>query len=164
MTQVSLPYEESDVSSRRVQKATPRPSSEQGEALAPRPAEEQEDEEPKSPSTEEEGDNHCVAIKKALLPTSRSQQSIATPPLSRYQVFKGQSKVRLLPLGRLRSRKTKNPSLHPLKNKAMTAVSRSGRCRRLRCVHNKASRRPFCRFIRYAFLFTLPFQGSQSST
>ncbi|MQM17017.1 hypothetical protein Taro_049981 [Colocasia esculenta] len=31
----------------------------------------------------------------------------------RDRVFKGQSKVRLLPLGRLRSRKTKNPSLHP---------------------------------------------------
>ncbi|MQL74513.1 hypothetical protein Taro_006871, partial [Colocasia esculenta] len=42
-------------------------------------------------------------------------------------VFKGQSKVRLLPLGRLRSRKTKNPSLHPLKKKATTAVSRSRR-------------------------------------
>ncbi|MQL73519.1 hypothetical protein Taro_005869 [Colocasia esculenta] len=60
--------------------------SEQGEALAPRPAEEQEDEEPKSPSTKEEGDDRCVAIKKALLPTSRSHQSIATPPLSRYKV------------------------------------------------------------------------------
>ncbi|MQL86609.1 hypothetical protein Taro_019140, partial [Colocasia esculenta] len=50
----------------------------------------------------------------------------------RDQVFKGQSKVRLLPLGRLRSRKTKNPSLHPLKKKAMTAASRSRRRRCLR--------------------------------
>ncbi|MQM11644.1 hypothetical protein Taro_044553, partial [Colocasia esculenta] len=60
--------------------------SEQGEALAPRPDEEQEDEEPKSPSTEEEGDDHCVAIRKAPAPMSRSQQSIATPTLSRRQV------------------------------------------------------------------------------
>ncbi|MQL90034.1 hypothetical protein Taro_022621 [Colocasia esculenta] len=43
------------------------------------------------------------------------------------EVFKGQSKVRLFPLGRLRSRKTKNPILHPLKRKATTAVSRSRR-------------------------------------
>ncbi|MQM23704.1 hypothetical protein Taro_056771, partial [Colocasia esculenta] len=33
-------------------------------------------------------------------------------------VFEGQSKVRLLPLGRLRSRKTKNSSLPPQKRKA----------------------------------------------
>ncbi|MQM22440.1 hypothetical protein Taro_055492, partial [Colocasia esculenta] len=38
-------------------------------------------------------------------------------------VSKGQSKVRLLPLGRLRSRKTKNPSLHPLRKKATTALA-----------------------------------------
>ncbi|MQM04471.1 hypothetical protein Taro_037268 [Colocasia esculenta] len=74
------------------------------------------------------------------------------------QVFKGQSKVRLLPLGRLRSRKTKNPSLHPLKKKATTAVSRSRRRRCLRRVHVKASRRLLCRVIRYTFLFILPFQ------
>ncbi|MQM00333.1 hypothetical protein Taro_033061 [Colocasia esculenta] len=37
-------------------------------------------------------------------------------------VFKGQSKVRLLPLGWMRSRKTKNPSLHPLEKKATTAL------------------------------------------
>ncbi|MQM09822.1 hypothetical protein Taro_042700 [Colocasia esculenta] len=64
-------------------------------------------------------------------------------------VFKGQSKVRLLPLGRLRSRKTKNPSLHPLKKKATTTVSRSGRRQRLRRVHNKASRHPLCRVISF---------------
>ncbi|MQL73463.1 hypothetical protein Taro_005807, partial [Colocasia esculenta] len=60
--------------------------SEQGEALAPRPAEEQEDEEPTSPSPKEEGDDYCVAIKKAPLPTSRSHESIATAILSHYQV------------------------------------------------------------------------------
>ncbi|MQM15901.1 hypothetical protein Taro_048853 [Colocasia esculenta] len=54
------------------------------------------------------------------------------------RVFRGQSKVRLLPLGRLRSRKTKNPSLHPLEKKATTAVSRSRRRRCLRHVHIKA--------------------------
>ncbi|MQL74402.1 hypothetical protein Taro_006754 [Colocasia esculenta] len=61
------------------------------------------------------------------------------------QVFKGQIKVRLLPLGRLRSRKTKNPSLHPLKRKATTAVSRSRRRHCLRRVQIKASRRLLCR-------------------
>ncbi|MQM00800.1 hypothetical protein Taro_033544 [Colocasia esculenta] len=80
------------------------------------------------------------------------------------KVFKGQTKVRLLPLGRLRSRKTKNPSLHPLEKKATTAVSRSRRRRCLRRVHIKASRRLLCHVIRYAFLFIFPFQGSQSST
>ncbi|MQM03531.1 hypothetical protein Taro_036313, partial [Colocasia esculenta] len=60
--------------------------SEQGEAPNPRPAEEQEDEEPTSLSHEEEGDDYCVATKKAPLPTSRSEESIATPILSRYQV------------------------------------------------------------------------------
>ncbi|MQL83501.1 hypothetical protein Taro_015985, partial [Colocasia esculenta] len=74
-------------------------------------------------------------------------------------VFKGESKVRLLPLSRLRSRKTKNPSLHPLKKKATTTVSRSGRRRCLRRVHIKALRHQLCRVIRYAFLFILPFQG-----
>ncbi|MQL86315.1 hypothetical protein Taro_018859 [Colocasia esculenta] len=74
-------------------------------------------------------------------------------------VFKGQSKVRLLPLGRLRSRKTKNPSLHPLKKKATTSVSRSRRHRCLRRVHVKASRHPPCRITRYAFSFIFPFQG-----
>ncbi|MQM05362.1 hypothetical protein Taro_038165, partial [Colocasia esculenta] len=74
-----------------------------------------------------------------------------------------QSKVRLLPLGRLRSRKTKNPHLHPLKRKATTTVSRSRRRHYLRRVHMKASRRPFCRIIRYAFPFIFPFQGSQPS-
>ncbi|MQL76220.1 hypothetical protein Taro_008606 [Colocasia esculenta] len=87
----------------------------------------------------------------------------ARPRWGSHRVFRGQSKVRLLPLGRLRSWKTKNPSLHPLKKKATTAVSRSRRRRFLRRVHVKASRRPLCRFIRYAFLFILPFQGSQPS-
>ncbi|MQL77580.1 hypothetical protein Taro_009976 [Colocasia esculenta] len=78
-------------------------------------------------------------------------------------VFKGQSKVRLLPLGRLRSRKMKNPSLHPLKKKATTSVSRSRKRHCLRHVHVKASRRHLCRITRYAFSFIFPFQGSQPS-
>ncbi|MQL86517.1 hypothetical protein Taro_019051 [Colocasia esculenta] len=88
---------------------------------------------------------------------------LSSPGVSTHKVFEGQSKVRLLPLGRLRSRKTKNPSLHPLKKKATTTVSRSRRRHCLRRVHIKASRRPSCRIIRYAFLFIFPFQGSQPS-
>ncbi|MQL84435.1 hypothetical protein Taro_016934, partial [Colocasia esculenta] len=66
---------------------------------------------------------------------------------SLWQVFKGQIKVRLLSLGRLRSRKTKNLHLHPLKRKATTTVSRSRRRHCLHRVHMKASRRPSCRVI-----------------
>ncbi|MQL92153.1 hypothetical protein Taro_024775 [Colocasia esculenta] len=69
-------------------------------------------------------------------------------------VFEGQSKVRLLSLGRLRSMKTKNPSLHPLERKVTTPVSRSRRRHCLRRIHMKASRRPSCRIVRYAFPFT----------
>ncbi|MQM18615.1 hypothetical protein Taro_051612 [Colocasia esculenta] len=91
---------------------------------------------------------------------SRHFRSITAPLPCKAGIKEGQSsKVRLLPLGRLRSRKTKNPSLHPLKKKATTAVSRSRRRRCLRRVHVEASRRSLCRVIRYAFSFIFPFQG-----
>ncbi|MQM22538.1 hypothetical protein Taro_055591 [Colocasia esculenta] len=63
---------------------------------------------------------HSETVDRALV----SRNSVPTPkfrPRTCVIVFKGHSKVRLLPLGRLRSRKTKNPSIHPLEKKA-TAI------------------------------------------
>ncbi|MQL94615.1 hypothetical protein Taro_027269 [Colocasia esculenta] len=76
----------------------------------------------------EEGDISSSRIQKVTPRPSRLGPSTGNSIRSQFgpmllMVFKGQSKVRLLPLGRLRSRKTKNPSLHPLEKKATTDVS-----------------------------------------
>ncbi|MQM06098.1 hypothetical protein Taro_038916 [Colocasia esculenta] len=97
-----------------------------------------------TPLAKELGITFRTGIGIAYVTTIRNRHS---ETVDNALVFKSHSKVRLLSLGRLRSRKTKNPHLHPLKRKATTTVSRSRRRPFLRRVQKGAKRRLIRRII-----------------